>query len=132
MANRFSRPACSAAGALRGKTTTKRRKRVARRPKVKASSRVRKRRTKVPATRPRTFEEVDAANLADPFHAARIARIESGEHFEDPNGAIDDRWAREVFVHPDCEGGNFWQVDWGDRDGGCYVTTFDGPMAEQR
>jgi hypothetical protein len=26
-----------------------------------------------------------------------------------------------------------WQkaVDWGDRDGGCYVT-FDGPMAEQR
>jgi hypothetical protein len=20
----------------------------------------------------------------------------------------------------------------GDRDGGCYVTTFDGPMAEQR
>jgi hypothetical protein len=23
-------------------------------------------------------------------------------------------------------------VDWGDRDGGCYVTTFDGPMAEQR
>jgi hypothetical protein len=23
-------------------------------------------------------------------------------------------------------------VEWGDRDGGCYVTTFDGPMAEQR
>jgi hypothetical protein len=23
-------------------------------------------------------------------------------------------------------------VDWGDRDGGCYVNTFDGPMAEQR
>jgi hypothetical protein len=37
-----------------------------------------------------------------------------------------------VFVHPDCEGGDYWQVDCGDRDGGCYVTTFDGPMAEQR
>jgi hypothetical protein len=23
-------------------------------------------------------------------------------------------------------------VDWGDRDGGWYVTTFEGPMAEQR
>ena len=23
-------------------------------------------------------------------------------------------------------------VDWGDRDGGCYVMTFDGPMAEER
>jgi hypothetical protein len=39
---------------------------------------------------------------------------------------------REVSVHPDCEGGDFWQVEWGDSDGGCYVTTFDGPMAEQR
>jgi hypothetical protein len=37
-----------------------------------------------------------------------------------------------VFVHPDCEGGDFWQVDWGDSDGGCYTTTFEGPMAEQR
>jgi hypothetical protein len=23
-------------------------------------------------------------------------------------------------------------VDWGERDGGCYVTTFDGATAEQR
>ena len=35
-------------------------------------------------------------------------------------------------MHPDCEGGDFWQVEWGDTEGGCYVTTFDGPMAEQR
>jgi hypothetical protein len=28
--------------------------------------------TKKSAARPRTFEEVRAANLADPFHAARI------------------------------------------------------------
>jgi hypothetical protein len=40
--------------------------------------------------------------------------------------------AREVFVHPDCEGGSHWFVEWGDSDGGCYVTTFDEPMAEQR
>jgi hypothetical protein len=94
---------------------------------------VKKRHTKKSASGPRTFEEVRAANLKDPFHAARIARaFESGERFDDPNGASDDRWAREVFVHPDCEGGDFWQVDWGDRDGGCYVTTFDGPLAEQR
>jgi hypothetical protein len=23
-------------------------------------------------------------------------------------------------------------VEWGDSDGGCYVTTFDGPLAEER
>jgi hypothetical protein len=82
--------------------------------------------------RPRTFEEVVAANLRDPFHAARIARLESGERFDDPSAASSDRWAREVHVHPDCEGGSHWLVEWGDSDGGCYVTTFDGPMAEQR
>jgi hypothetical protein len=66
-------------------------------------------------------------------HAARIDRVwTQGEHFDDPNGPPDDTWAREVFVHPDCEGGNFWQVDWGDSDGGCYTTTFNGPMAEKR
>jgi hypothetical protein len=58
------------------------------------------------ADRPRTFEEVVAANLKNPFHAARIARLDSGERFDDPNAAGDDRWAREVFVHPDCEGGS--------------------------
>jgi hypothetical protein len=54
-----------------------------------------------------------------------------GERFDDPNGASDDQWAREVFVHPDCESGPHWLVE-GDSDGGCYVPTFDGPMAEQR
>jgi len=89
-------------------------------------------RTKKSAARPRSFEEVRAANLADPFHAARIARLNSGETFDDPDGPSDDRWAREISVHPDCEGGPHWLVEWGDSDGGCYVTTFDGPMAEQR
>jgi hypothetical protein len=88
---------------------------------------VQKSRAKKPAAEPRTFEEVKAANLADPFHRARIARLESGERFDDPNEPSDDQWAREVFVHPDCEGGPHWLVEWGDSDGGCYVTVFDGP-----
>jgi hypothetical protein len=74
--------------------------------------------------RPRTFEEAVAANLRDRFHAARLARLASGEHFDGPVG--------EVSVHPDCEGGSHWIVEWGDRGGGCYVTTFNGPLAEQR
>jgi hypothetical protein len=75
---------------------------------------------------------VRAATLADPYHAARIARVNSGERFDDPNVAGDDAWARGVIVHPDCQGGPHWMVDWGDDDGGCYVTTFDGPRAEER
>jgi hypothetical protein len=92
----------------------------------------RKQKAVEPVDRPRTFQEVVAANLADPFHAARIARLESGERFDDPSAASNDRWAREVHVHPDCEGGPHWMVEWGDSDGGCYVTTFDGPLAEER
>jgi hypothetical protein len=107
----------------------KRRKQVT---EKRAAKKVRSQRRKKPLARPRTFEEVRAANLADPFHAARIARLESGETFEDPSAASDDRWEREVSVHPDCEGGPHWIVEWGDSDGGCYVTTFDGPMAERR
>jgi hypothetical protein len=39
---------------------------------------------------------------------------------------------REVSVHPDCEGGSHWIVEYFDSDNGCYVATFDGPLAEQR
>jgi hypothetical protein len=91
-----------------------------------------KKRAKNAAAQPRTFEEVRAANLADPFHATRIARLESGERFDDATANSNDAWEREVSVHPDCEGGSHWLVEWGDSDGGCYVTVFDGPMAEQR
>jgi hypothetical protein len=91
-----------------------------------------KRRTKKPADRPRTFEQVRAANLADPFHAARIARLNMGERFDDATANSDDPLVCEVSVHPECEGGPHWIVEWGDRDGGCYVTTLDGPMAERR
>jgi hypothetical protein len=66
------------------------------------------------AARARTFEEVRAANLADPFHAARIERVWTmGERFEDASAASNDQWAREVSVHPDCEGGSHWFVEWG-------------------
>jgi hypothetical protein len=37
-----------------------------------------------------------------------------------------------VSVHPDCEGGSHWFIEWFDGDGGCYVTTFNGPLAERR
>jgi hypothetical protein len=97
-----------------------------------AKAKARKRRTKKSSARPRTFEEVKAANLADLFHAARIARLESGDRFDDATANSNDQWEREVSVHPDCEGGPHWIVEWGDSDGGCYVTTFDGPIAEQR
>jgi hypothetical protein len=106
----------------------KRRKRVARKA-AKPSSRSR-RRTSV--ARPQTFEEVRAANLADPFHAARIARLDSGERFDDPNAASNDRWVREVFVHPDCEGGSHWMVDWGDRLLRDDVRRADGGTASAR
>jgi hypothetical protein len=83
-----------------------------------------------PPARPRTFEEVRAANWQEPFHAARLARLRSGERFDDPT--VSAPALREVSVHPDCEGGNHWMVEYFDSDGGCYVTTFDGPLAEQR
>jgi hypothetical protein len=101
-------------------------------PQKPARAKAQKRRTKKPADRPRTFEEVVAANLKNPFHAARIARLDSGERFDDPTANSNDQWEREVSVHPDCEGGPHWLVEWGDADGGCYVTTFNGPLAEQR
>ena len=85
-----------------------------------------KRRAKKSAARARTFEQVRVANLADPFHAARIARLSSGERFDDLTAKSDDSFAQEIIVHPDCEGGSHRMVDWGDRDGDCYVTTFDG------
>jgi hypothetical protein len=56
--------------------------------RAKAKAKVRRRRR---VARPRTFEEVKAANLADPFHAARIARLESGERFNEPSAASNDR-----------------------------------------
>jgi hypothetical protein len=50
------------------------------RKRAKRSLKGRRRRA---VARPRTFEEVRAANLQDPFHAARLARLDSGERFDD-------------------------------------------------
>jgi hypothetical protein len=54
------------------------------------------RRTKRPVAKPRTFKKVVAYNLQDPFHAACLARLASGERFDDPT--------REVSIYPDREG----------------------------
>ena len=92
-------------------------------------------RTKKNTTTPRKSKVARTAveaNRIEPILAARFAGLNSGERFNDPTTDSDDPCVREVSVHPDCEGGSFWLVEWGDTDGGCYVTTFDGPMAEQR
>ena len=69
-------------------------------PQKPAKTKARKRRTKKPADRPRTFEEVRAANLADPYHAARIARLESGDRFDDATANSNDQWERRsVSIH---------------------------------
>jgi hypothetical protein len=57
--------------------------------------------SKKPATEPRTFEEVRAANLADPFHAARIHRaFEMGDRFDDQTAKSDDPAVYEVSCIP--------------------------------
>jgi hypothetical protein len=38
----------------------------------------------------------------------------------------------EVYVHEDRYGEPEWRVEYFDDDGGCYVTIFAGPSAEQR
>jgi hypothetical protein len=79
------------------------------------------------AARPRTFEEVVGANLRDPFHA-RIARLNSGERFDDPR--VSDPFQREVSVDPDCEGGSHWLVEYDflqSRIAGCVNRAFEKP-----
>jgi hypothetical protein len=63
-----------------------------------------KKRAKKSASRPRTFEEVVAANLKDPCHAARLARLNSGVRFDDATAKSGDPFVREISLHPDCEG----------------------------
>jgi hypothetical protein len=72
-----------------------------------------------PAKRPRTFEEVKAAQ--DP---AELARLNAGERFTDP--------VSDVTVFADRHGNGDWRVEWFDDDGACYVTIFAGEAAEQR
>src|SRR3954451_11585752 len=67
-------------------------------------------------TRPRTFEEVVAAQ--DP---AETARLERGDRFVDPSV---NAFHGEVSVNEDRYGTGEWRVEDFDDDGGCYVTIF--------
>ena len=62
-------------------------------------------------------------------HAAAEELAEAGESFDDATVSAP---SGEVSVHPNCEGGNHWIAEWLDSDGGCYVTTCDGTLAELR
>jgi hypothetical protein len=74
---------------------------------------------------PRTFEEVVAAQ--DPADRARLANSES---FEDLT--VSSPLHRPVTVVEDRNDTAEWRVEYLDDDGGCYVTMFAGPKAEQR
>jgi hypothetical protein len=75
-------------------------------------------------TRPRTFEEVVAAQ--DPTKMASLTR---GDHFVDPSV---NAFHGEVSVNEDRLGMGDWRVEYFDDDGGCYITIFAGPAAERR
>src|SRR3954451_7000970 len=75
-------------------------------------------------TRPRTFEEVVAAQ--DP---AETARLERGDRFVDLSV---NAFHGEVSVNEDRFGTGEWRVEYFDDDGGCYITIFAGPAAERR
>jgi hypothetical protein len=75
--------------------------------------------------KPRTLEEVVAAQ--DPADRARLANSES---FEDVT--VNSPIHRQVTVIADRDGTAEWRVEYFDDDGGCYVTVFAGPKAEQR
>ena len=70
-------------------------------------------------TRPRTFEEVVAAQ--DPTKMASLTR---GDRFVDPSV---NAFHGEVSVST-----GEWRVEYFDDDGGGYVTIFAGPAAERR
>jgi hypothetical protein len=87
-----------------------------------------KRRERAPAwtkRRPRTFEEVVEATAS-----AVRERIERAEIYSDP--AVENDFHSDVILHEDLNGNGEWRVDYQDDDGGCYVTIFAGPKADQR
>ena len=77
------------------------------------------------ATHPRTFEEVVAAE--DP---AERERREGNEHYRDR--AVEQDFHADVWLAEDRNASVIWRVEYQDDDGGCYVTIFAGPAAEQR
>jgi hypothetical protein len=73
--------------------------------------------------KPRSFKEVVAAQ--DPAERARLANSESFEDVSSP-------FHQQVTVIEDSDSTGEWRVEYFDDDGGCYVTMFAGPKAEQR
>jgi hypothetical protein len=77
------------------------------------------------ADHPRTFQE-----LVDAMDPAERARLERDESYRDP--AVKNRFHADVWLLEDRNAPGDWRVEWQDDDGGCYVTIFAGPAAEQR
>ena len=61
---------------------------------------------------------------------AERPRMDNGESFQDP--AINEPFHSEVSVQEDRYENGEWRIKYFDADGGCYVTIFAGPMAQQR
>jgi hypothetical protein len=77
------------------------------------------------ADRPRTFAELVAA-----MNPAERARLERAEHYDDHTVKHD--FHARVWLLEDRDAPGDWRVEYQDDDGGCYVTIFSGPAAEQR
>ena len=75
--------------------------------------------------KPRSFKE--AAATQGPADRARLANSES---FEDVT--VSSPFHQQVTVIEDSDSTGDWRVEYFDNDGGCYVTVFAGPKAEQR
>jgi hypothetical protein len=76
-------------------------------------------------TRTPKWRKVTAAE-----NRARLSRLNNGERYTDPRVA--NKLDAEVSVHEECMGNGDWWVEYSDIDGGCYVTIFSGPAAEER
>jgi hypothetical protein len=61
---------------------------------------------------------------------AERPRMDNGESFQDP--AINEPFHSEISVQEDRYENGEWRVKYSDADGGCYVTIFAGPEAEER
>ena len=58
------------------------------------------------------------------------ARLADSESFDDVT--VSSPFHRQVTVIEDSDGNGDWRVEYFDDGGGCYVTVFAGPKAEQR
>jgi hypothetical protein len=70
------------------------------------------------------------AEVAVEQEPQQIAGLDRGESYDDP--AVAEGFLRPVAVFEGRHGSGEWRVEYFDDDGGCYVTVFAGPEAEQR